>query len=69
MDTSCHLSIYNAETVYRQISRGTLMKFCSICGAMLLKTKEGDWYCPNHGTILENQDLWNYEPKPNENND
>lgn len=32
---------------------------CIICGTPLFRIKKGGWFCPNHGTIVENQ---NREP-------
>ena len=33
-------------------------KNCTICGTHLFVIKDGEWFCPNHGVIVENQD-WN----------
>jgi len=36
-----------------------MKKNCAICGTPLFVIKKGEeWFCPNHGIIIENQD-WN----------
>ena len=30
---------------------------CIICGTPLYLLKAGGWFCPNHGTIVENQNM------------
>lgn len=44
------------------------MKNCVKCGTPLFRIAKGEWFCPNHGVIVENQE-WKKKEKDKQNDD